>query len=176
MIFGLTAWMLPGCQEQEEIRRHQVPKTKQPKIRLLAAIYPKSENTWFFKLLGPENAVAENEDAFHGFIKSVRFPGNGKEEIQWTAPNGWREEKPIPPRYASYRIGEGLQELDFSITKLPGKAGTVLLNVNRWRGQIGLGPVTQMELGKITRELKQDEVEITVVDIVGPGGITVPMR
>jgi hypothetical protein len=175
MIFGLTAWILPGCQEQEEIRRYQVPKSEQPKVRLLAAIYPQSENTWFFKLLGPENAVAENENAFHTFIHSVRFPGNGKEEIEWTIPNGWREEKPVPPRYASFRIGVGLQELDFSVTKLPGKAGTVLLNVNRWRGQIGLEPVTEMELSNITRQWKIDGVGITVVDIVGPGK-TMPMR
>jgi hypothetical protein len=40
--------------------------------RLLGAIVPFGEGTWFFKMLGPAAAVAEQKAAFLGFLKTVK--------------------------------------------------------------------------------------------------------
>ena len=44
-----------------------------PAERTLAVSIPHGEQTWFFKLTGPASLVAEQKQAFDGFLKSVRF-------------------------------------------------------------------------------------------------------
>jgi hypothetical protein len=43
------------------------------KIRLLGAIVPQGQQTWFYKLMGPEQAVEANKDAFLAFVKTVKY-------------------------------------------------------------------------------------------------------
>lgn len=42
--------------------------------RLVAAIVPHGENTWFYKLLGPGPAVAGEKESFVNFVKTVHYP------------------------------------------------------------------------------------------------------
>ncbi|MBX3734579.1 MAG: hypothetical protein KF791_18540 [Verrucomicrobiae bacterium] len=69
--------------------------------------------------------------------------------VPWTVPEGW-DEKPSSPggmRIASYGVttGDG-RSMDVSVIPLPGGSGSVLENVNRWRDQVGLGPLTEDQL------------------------------
>jgi len=48
------------------------PKNGQ-KTRLLAAVVPQNNQTWFYKLMGPEATVGETKDAFLAFIKSAKY-------------------------------------------------------------------------------------------------------
>ncbi|MBI3465128.1 MAG: hypothetical protein HY000_19035, partial [Planctomycetes bacterium] len=60
---ALVLAVLAGC-EQDEIRRYQVPREESPKPhassrkpqaeRMLAAIVPRDDQTWFIKLAGPK--------------------------------------------------------------------------------------------------------------------------
>src|ERR1051326_6241842 len=43
---------------------------------------------------------------------------------------------------------------DVSVIPLPGMAGRDVDNVNRWRGQVGLAPVDEAELGKLSEAVK----------------------
>jgi len=64
----------------------------------------------------------------------------------WTAPASWQPGKTSPMRIGSYTIAEGAQTADISIVLLQGTAGGVLANVNRWRGQVQLAPLTADQL------------------------------
>src|SRR5262249_46385527 len=53
-----------------------------------------------------------------------------------------------------------------------GEGGSILKNVNRWRGQVGLPEVTEKELPKVTETFKVGEkgdTAATLVDVTGRG-------
>lgn len=50
---------------------------KAPAQRTLAAIVPRPDKVWFFKLSGANDVVARQDDRFREFVKSVRFDGTG---------------------------------------------------------------------------------------------------
>jgi len=81
-------------------------------------------------------------------------PAEAREGVTWTVPAGWEEAPAGQIRLGSFRIkGKDGGEADVSIIPLPGMAGGDLENVNRWRGQVGLAPVSQEELTKLTEKL-----------------------
>jgi len=43
------------------------------KARLLAAVVPRSGETWFYKLMGGEQAVQQEKDAFMKFVQGVKY-------------------------------------------------------------------------------------------------------
>jgi hypothetical protein len=43
------------------------------KVRLVGVMLPHGEQTWFFKMLGDANVVADQKDAFVKFVQSVKF-------------------------------------------------------------------------------------------------------
>ncbi|MCW5556387.1 MAG: hypothetical protein KIT22_00850 [Verrucomicrobiae bacterium] len=70
-------------------------------------------------------------------------------KVPWTVPSGWRT-KPTDKgsvRIASYEVTtpDG-RSMDVSVIPLPGNSGSILDNVNRWRDQVGLPPITESEL------------------------------
>ena len=48
-------------------------KTGKP-ARLVGAIVPQNGQTWFYKLMGDEQIVAQQKDAFIKFIQSAKYP------------------------------------------------------------------------------------------------------
>jgi hypothetical protein len=48
-------------------------KTGKP-VRLIGAIVPQNGQTWFYKLMGAEQIVAQQKDAFIQFIQSAKYP------------------------------------------------------------------------------------------------------
>jgi hypothetical protein len=187
VILGLAATALAGCQNNDEIRRYQVPRVEAPRIRMLGAMIPHEDRAWFFKILGPAQAVAEHKDRFEQFIRSVRFTGKGETPLTWTVPDDWQEEPeaakkpqlPGPERYATFRLPSKEHDLELTVIPLKreGKAESVLDNVNRWRAQfVGLPEVAEDELGKVTTELKIGDVVATLVDMTGPGPRRAGMR
>jgi hypothetical protein len=69
--------------------------------------------------------------------------------------------------FAAFRAGR--DRLKVTLTALGREAASVLDNVNRWRGQVGLKPTTEPELAAITRSLDVDGRAVTLVDLAGPG-------
>lgn len=65
----------------------------------------------------------------------------------WTVPAGWAKlEQQKPMRYATYKAGEGATAVEVVLSTFPGDVGGLHANVNRWRGQVGLPPITPDEL------------------------------
>jgi len=163
---GLALLLLTGCQN-DEIRSYQVAKPEKIELRLLAAMFQHGERTWFIKLMGPATEVNEHKEAFDRFLQSVQFSDKTETPITWTVPEGWREERGSNLRYATFHLNSKKQPLEVTVVALGREAGTLLANVNRWRGQIGLAPATQDELGKVSKEVKIHGVAGTLVDMTG---------
>ncbi len=90
----------------------------------------------------------EHRDHDHGH--QHQHGTEARPTLKWQTPAGWEEQAPSQFRVASFKItGQGDKQADVSIIPLPGGAGGELGNVNRWRGQVGLAPITEEELKKI---------------------------
>lgn len=71
--------------------------------------------------------------------------------LQWQTPPGWETLPATDFRIGSFKVtGPNDQQADVSVIPLPGGAGTDLSNINRWRGQVGLEPITEAELPQVT--------------------------
>ena len=44
------------------------------KTRLLAAVVPQGQQTWFYKLMGNEQVVEQQKEAFTKFVQAVKYP------------------------------------------------------------------------------------------------------
>jgi hypothetical protein len=77
----------------------------------------------------------------------TRTREDGPPEFAWDAPEGWEPLPPSPFRAAGFRVaGRDDATISVSIT-----GGGVLANLNRWRDQMGLEPVTEAALGDLPR-------------------------
>jgi hypothetical protein len=164
---------LAGCQEQEQIRSYDVPKeapaigAAAEKQRMLAVMAPREKEVWFFKLMGPEQAVAEAAPAFDRFVESIRFTNQEREPIRWTVPDGWKQIPGADVLYARLRKAGDDSAPQITITKLPPGAKEPRANIDRWRGQLGLGPIDDDALQKLVGNVKVDGVSATRVDFTG---------
>jgi hypothetical protein len=165
--FLLAAILMTGCKD-EVITEYDAPREEQD--RTLVAMFPRGPQTcWFFLLTGPAREVRKQKDAFDRFVHSVRFV-DGKPT--WTVPDGWTREPNSGDRFAVLNAGDPAAPLEVTITKLEGPmVCDILLNVNRWRFQLGLGELTESELDQFAKEEKIDDQSVTLVDLTGRGGV-----
>ena len=161
------ALVMTGCREEESIRTYTVPKVRLEPPRLLAAIVPAGEKIWFFKLSGAAPAVAAEQGRFQQFVESLRFADRKDAPVAWTVPAGWREsEGRSQLRFATLRAGP--EALEVSVTPLGREAGEIVPNINRWRGQIGLGKINdEADLKPPSRRITVDGKEVTLIDMLG---------
>jgi len=76
---------------------------------------------------------------------------NFRELLTWSVPEGWSESQtpdPMGMRLIDFRFGPN-QEGECYISLIPGAAGGLEANVNRWRGQMGQPPYTPEEIEKL---------------------------
>src|SRR5439155_3080433 len=106
---------------------------------------------------------------FEHFIQSVRFTKKGDPPVTWTAPEGWHREAGAGLRFASFRLGAVENPLELTVTPLGREGGSLLDNVNRWRGQLSLKDIDEAQLNKLVQELDVDGVKAMVVDLTGIG-------
>lgn len=131
------------------------PENKEPDAEgILAGILPLESETWYFKFTGSPEKLNEGGGAFMDFLRSVRV-SDGKEstpipapaapgmpKVNVVAPEGWEASEGSAMRAASFRIpAKDGAYVDVSVVPLPGDSGSVLENVNRWRGQLKLAPL-----------------------------------
>ena len=71
-------------------------------------------------------------------------------------------------RVASFKVqGRTVNSADVSVIPLPGMPGTDDANVNRWRGQVGLPPVSPEELKKSAENVEAAGQPAQLYDIAG---------
>ena len=72
---------------------------------------------------------------------------NARPVVEWTLPTGWFDRKGDAMRIGSFAVtNQAGKSADISVIPLSGLAGGDLGNVNRWRGQVGLAPITAEDL------------------------------
>ena len=87
---------------------------------------------------------------------------------KWSPPTHWKAAGEKAMRLASFDVpGEGGAKGDVSISALGGSAGGLLMNVNRWRGQVGLPAVDDAGLAKEAQTLELGADRGAFVDLKG---------
>ena len=164
--------------------------------RILGVMHQRTGTTWFFKMMGDAALVEQQKPQFTAFLKSLTFtaaaqpaglppghPAIGSADLEapmmsagsagagkpaWTVPAGWQEVPAAQFLLAEYSIaGANGAKAEVNVAELSGNGGGVLANVNRWRGQIGLDPVDETGLAKVTTTLDVAGGQATFVDMSG---------
>lgn len=88
-------------------------------------------------------------------------------ELSYSVPEGWTELPASGIRKANIRVQDDNGAAELTVTVFPGDVGGRLANINRWRGQVGLDPVTSNELPACTEPYTISEHDGTIVTLVG---------
>ncbi len=113
---------------------------------------------------GPVRAMSAGERFGAGRPASADHSGESDENpLSWDVPDGWVELAPTQMRMVNLRVGD---EGECYLTILGGDGGGITGNVNRWRGQIGLGELSDSEVAALP---KMDVLgrEASLVDLRG---------
>jgi hypothetical protein len=133
-----------ACSEEPSVQKYRVSKASNPEPPAVASV-------------GSSGAV------------DMGLP------FTWVLPAGWQEGKASSMRLASYNVPLSNGEIgDFSLVQLGGAAGGVMANINRWRGQIGLGSVEAEGLADSahmhTTQQGQQFLHVTLINEANPDG------
>jgi hypothetical protein len=164
--------------------------------RIIVAALDRDGVSWYFKIRGDDAVVKEQEPAFLQFLKSISFEaamataaGNPPAGMSMgqpvsaemmaaavsnpSLPAGWKEIPNPPMLRAKYVIqGNGGSIADVNVSMLNGTGGGVMANVTRWRGQLGLSPMTEEDFSKQTQTVEIRGEKGTLVDMTGTDGKT----
>ncbi|HEX2855324.1 MAG TPA: hypothetical protein VHO24_18960 [Opitutaceae bacterium] len=90
-------------------------------------------------------------------------------ELSWTAAPGWQPKPGNAMRKGSYLVPDATgSSAELAITAFPGDVGGEIANVNRWRGQLQLGPLADAEVSAGVTRLAVNGLAVAVVDFANP--------
>lgn len=135
-----------------------------------ALIDPGDGQTWFVKAVGEPAAVAALKPEFDAFARSFRFSAApppttpnpllpapvANDDVQarlttFSLPADWKPDPNASPIVAAaYDATNPDGVAKITATMLLNDGGGALANINRWRDQLGLPPVTSLEVQPIT--------------------------
>jgi hypothetical protein len=125
---GLSLGLLAGCDRSEDVRSYTIEKTDDHHVSRL--------------LTGPENPPAQNQSDAAELSNAELL-----QSVQWTIPAQWHQESnPRRMILAVFHPNNREHKPDIEVSSFSGDVGGVLANVNRWRQQIGLPPVSDETL------------------------------
>jgi len=96
-------------------------------------------------------------------------PAASSKEISWKVPEGWQEQSPSEMRVGSFLRKNNGKQADISVVPLSGDAGGDLANINRWRGQISLGPVADNDLPQQSQKIAPAGRPMNLVNYANQG-------
>ena len=153
-----------------------------PPVKIVTAMVHRPDASWFYKLVGDADLVEAQKQAFVSFLKSIKIgqvpatevasvPASQTESSssgtsQWKTPADWKAVAPGSMQVAKFSVpANGAGKADVMISIFPTSTGGALANVNRWRSQIGLPPVTEAELAKSITKLDNKNPDAILVDM-----------
>jgi hypothetical protein len=156
------------------------PPDQSQVIRILGAILNREGTSWFVKMTGSDTLVASQKSTFIEFLKNISFaaasPPNAASAAAsespaprpaWKIPENWKELNHGDLQIAKFQTaGENGAAAEITVTVFPGDVGGTLANVNRWRGQIGLSPIQENDLTKVTESLDLGGNKAILVDMI----------
>jgi hypothetical protein len=159
---------------------------------IVVAVLDRDGTSWYFKINGPDAVVRELKPAFLEFLKSVSFeaapamamanPHAGMSMPEsapadaaaipaapsGSLPAGWKEIPNPQMLMAKYVIqGSGDTKAEVNVSMLAGMGGGALANVTRWRGQLGLPPMSEEDFSKQAQSVDVAGVKGTLIDMTG---------
>ena len=153
-------------------------------IRIVTAMVHRADASWFYKLQGDADLVEAQKPAFVAFLKSVKISESPAPQTavasvppeaappspsQSKTPAGWKSVPPGPMQSAKFQVPEkGTAKAEVTISVFPNSTGGTLMNVNRWRGQIGLSQIGEAELAKLVTRLDDKNPDVILVDMTNP--------
>ncbi|NBV83899.1 hypothetical protein EBR57_07255 [bacterium] len=101
--------------------------------------------------------------------QSVAFSSKSNQSrFRYHLPEGWSATDPGPMRLAQFSVPAGRSTAGLSVTTLSGDAGGLLSNVNRWRGQLGLGPISDGDLQQSIKLMTSNGLSFRMIDMANP--------
>jgi hypothetical protein len=95
-------------------------------------------------------------------------PGSDDGKPDWAIPANWKETAPGQFLVAKFLIsGAGHAQAAVNVSASSGNGGGLLMNVNRWRGQLGLSPAPEAELGKLATAIDMPAGKATLIEMAG---------
>lgn len=136
---------------------------------MLGALIPNGNEAWFLKLQGPDAIVEKLLPDFRSFAGALKL-ADGK--LKWTVPQGWEEQPGGEFRIATLLIPvENNASRELVISRFDAPDGVnddyIAANITRWRGQLGISPVTAAEIGQVTEKINFDGGFALMVNLVG---------
>jgi hypothetical protein len=159
--------------------------------RILVAVLDREGMSWYFKMRGDDATVRAQKPAFLEFLKSISFaaapatamtdphagmsaesapaaPAAAAADTGGPLPAGWKEMPPSQFLLAKYLIaGAGGADAEVNVSMLAGEGGGVVANVTRWRGQLGLPPLSEEDMSKQMQSLDVPGGKAVLVDMTG---------
>lgn len=87
---------------------------------------------------------------------------------EYKLPDGWKvDPTPRQMRAATIIVGAGNETADLAVSRMGANFGDMLANVNRWRGQVGLGPVNDAGAAK-GQDVTLAQGPAVIFDFAGP--------
>lgn len=156
----ISACALASCDDAKEVRVYRAPKDTMTSVN--ARNQPASARN------APRNGALQPPSLQTEPMRAATNAGMS-DELTWVLSEGWSEvAESSPMRLATLRTNRNGATNDVTVTKLAGRAGSLLANVNRWRNQLGLPPIDDAALAETVHPLERGAMPATVVDIEAP--------
>lgn len=153
--------------------------------RIVTVMLHQPDTSWFYKISGDDAVVTAQKSTFLDFLKTVRFEAPSvtaapaaptsaskpkSSEFAWKVPSDWNEVAPGAMQNAKFTVpAQNGVTADVTVSIFPGSTGDNLMNVNRWRGQIGLEKVDEAGLAKLIQPLDSKNPQAILVDMENQG-------
>ena len=94
---------------------------------------------------------------------------SGQPKPNWEVPSDWKEVPGGQFLVAKFMLaGATNAQASVNVSMSSGDGGGMLANVNRWRNQLGLGPLTEADLAKEVQPLDLPGGKASLADVTGP--------
>jgi len=87
------------------------------------------------------------------------------ERPEWQVPGTWQVLEPTTIRKGNFRVAQGDEVAEITVTAFPGSVGGLASNVNRWRRQVGLAPLNPDQIAALTVPVQVDGAPAELVSI-----------
>jgi hypothetical protein len=179
--------MVAGCGYEEPLVLHELPKLKSgtgshvaggqkseaelnPTDRMLVGVAIENGVAWFFKTSGSLKELDPQVESIKSFLKSVTFDENGNAD--WQVPDDWTEEPgKREMRVATFKLPD--KKTEFVVSQLSvttGQQEYLKINIDRWRGQMGLGEVGLDQVDGMLPKVEGAKTNMRLLDISGQFG------
>lgn len=116
-----------------------------------------------------EKEPAQAQEAGMAAVEAAPQPASAAGGLRWTLPAGWQEKQGGGDMRVATLTPPGAGKAEATVIRLPGPAGGELANVNRWRNQIGLPPLTEPQLAPARKVVKTAAGDLAVYDFTSDG-------